>query len=83
LFQKIDAGASGLIVTMTMSPKPTGLPILHPRAQPVTRITRCAATACCCNTRHSPKFVLPVLETATKREVEDGTAGETAGKLKP
>ena len=38
LFQKIDAGASGLIVTMTMSPKPTGLPILHPRAQPVTAL---------------------------------------------
>jgi hypothetical protein len=32
LFQKIDAGASGLIVTMTMGPKPTGLPVLQ--AQP-------------------------------------------------
>jgi hypothetical protein len=40
LFQKIDAGASGLIVTMTMGPKLTGLPVLHPRVQAVTPANR-------------------------------------------
>jgi hypothetical protein len=56
LFQKIDAGASGLIVTMTMGPN----------------IDRIAGP---------PPHRVP--GPATKREVEDGAARETAGKLKP
>jgi hypothetical protein len=38
LFQKIDAGASGLIVTMTMGPKPTGLPVLQGSALSPTEV---------------------------------------------
>jgi hypothetical protein len=40
LFQKIDAGASGLIVTITTDEKTCpGLPVLRPQPQPVTLAT--------------------------------------------
>jgi hypothetical protein len=40
LFQKIDAGASGLIVTITTDEKiRPGLPVLRPQPQPVTPAT--------------------------------------------
>jgi hypothetical protein len=57
LFQKIDAGASGLIVTMTMGPKPAGLPVLQGSAlspSPALRDERARLAA----TRHPPKFNL-------------------------
>jgi hypothetical protein len=81
LFQKIDAGASGLIVTITTDektragaahfpPKP-----LHPRLRPSYWPRDVRGAICRWNTR------LLRSEVAVKREVDRGSDGETAGKL--
>ena len=61
LFQKIDAGASGLIVTKTTDKKPTRFARLPPRATPPSSSLRPLALRhpvrfCRWNTRRSPKF---------------------------
>jgi hypothetical protein len=58
LFQKIDAGASGLIVTITADKKISpGLPILRPKPQPSSPCHVMSARPICrWNVRCSPKF---------------------------
>jgi hypothetical protein len=68
LFQKIDAGASGLIVTITTDEKTgLGLPILRPQPQPVT-LAACypGLGFSAGNARHLPKFNLSLAPPAPR-----------------
>src|SRR3984893_8531194 len=83
LFQKIDAGASGLIVTITTDEKTgLGLPVLRPQPQPVTLAACYPGLGFAAGT---PDFTevqfVAGSSGATKRKVDDREVGETAGKL--
>src|SRR5260370_16482930 len=73
LFQKIDAGASGLIVTMTMDTKNgPDCRSTTPGSAPAPHIVMCGRAAFCCDTRRSPKFnFIVVPRRATKLQVDN------------
>jgi hypothetical protein len=83
LFQKIDAGASGLIVTMTMDKKTDRIAAPPRSVEPRHAALReVRAPACWRNIQRSPKFnFIGVPRTGSKLKVENGAAGETTGKL--
>ena len=83
LFQKIDAGASGLIVTIAIDGKTPGLPILRLQPQPVTL---CHPDVPACDFPPERRTFTEVQlvagpSSATKRKVDDSEVGETPGKL--